>query len=856
MKKQIIISILFTLVAMTGQAQEVFFHTDSALIRGRIADYSSAMGFQMLSAQIDDLFMGEHQVVSAEIHKDGTFEKRLLLHHPVYNWFFTSTENIGKKQVPFYVCPGDTLDITITFNGKDIPDCTYSGGHAKDVARLLQVRTEYLDTYGQCLSFTGDIPAYNHWADSVYTARLHEVEECATQHGFTPFEHQLMLCDVSANFGVSYLAYFSQMKTKLMQSDPSAEHKAGNAVMERLSQASHYEVLRRLPNDNPLMMASMYYPLYMNKLQFAAPLRYPLMVKRGGLMDDSKEEVEEDLNHFKTQGHQMFASDYDVLPVQILQLQRINEAVGAWMDEGKAEENFNALLPYISHPQIKEIGLQCFRETMSMGIAFPLSEGPTADFVREILATYPGRYIVLDFWAMWCAPCKKEITDTKDFRRRLRERSDIKFVFLANETHPERKDYQDFVRTNLDGEHNIVIDDNRFRQMQDLFGFNAIPFNVTLTPDGRIVRDGLLLRGGEAGYDLFVKVLEEIKAKTGTAQIRYRLEGTIGDSTLNTRLLLCQQMAAMKMANAPIDTLEIVGGKLIPTEGTLDEAGSFCLQSIAENGGMPDFFSPIFIIEDGTIRIHFNPEKEEYIAPDTPLNKALGEFNNAFVPLLHGDSIKQQRLDSLMRSELSRHGDDVLGMQALAFVISHVNPPAVASWLDLMSPRVKAGNTWNEMKTALTAMGVNMEMEPPNFVPAIGEKFVDFAVEYDGKTTRLSDYVGRGQYVLADFWASWCGPCRMEIPEIIAAYNKYKDRGLQVIGIAVEDKPENTLKAIENDGVPYPQIINTQKIATDAYHIRGIPHIILFAPDGTILARGLRGEEIDRKLEEIFPENK
>jgi len=512
MKKQVII-ILFALVAVMGQAQEAFFHTDSALIRGRIADYSSSMGFQMLSAQMDDLFMGEHQIVSAEIHEDGTFEKRLLLHHPVYNWFFTSTENIGKKQVPFYLCPGDTLDITISFNGKDIPSCKYSGGHADEVARLLQVRTEYLDTYGQCLSFTGDIPAYNHWADSVYTARLHEVERCATEYAFTPFERHLMLCDVSANFGVSYLAYFGQMRTKLTQSDPSAEYKAGNAVMERLSQANQYEVLCRLPNDDPLMMASMYYPLYMNKLQFAAPLRYPLMVKRGGVTDDNKAEVEEDLSHFKTQGRQMFAADHDVLPIQLLQLQRINEAIGSWMDEGKEEENFNALLPYISHSQIKEIVLQCFQEMMSMGFAYPLPEAPTADFVREILAMHPNRYIVMDFWAMWCAPCKKEIMDTKAFRQRLRERSDISFIFLANENNPESKDYQDFVSTNLDGEHNIVIDDNRFRQMQDLFGFNAIPFNVTLTPDGRIVRDGLLLRGGEAGYDLFIEVLEEMKAR-------------------------------------------------------------------------------------------------------------------------------------------------------------------------------------------------------------------------------------------------------------------------------------------------------------------------------------------------------
>lgn len=118
--------------------------------------------------------------------------------------------------------------------------------------------------------------------------------------------------------------------------------------------------------------------------------------------------------------------------------------------------------------------------------------------------------------------------------------------------------------------------------------------------------------------------------------------------------------------------------------------------------------------------------------------------------------------------------------------------------------------------------------------------------------TKLGELSKAGETDKLKLEASWCIPCRREIPNLIAAYNKYKDKGLQVLGIAAWDEPDETKKAIKEDKIPYPQIINSQKIAADTYGIAAIPRIILFAPDGTILANGLRGEEIENKLEEIF----
>ena len=133
-----------------------------------------------------------------------------------------------------------------------------------------------------------------------------------------------------------------------------------------------------------------------------------------------------------------------------------------------------------------------------------------------------------------------------------------------------------------------------------------------------------------------------------------------------------------------------------------------------------------------------------------------------------------------------------------------------------------------------------------------GKMFKDFEAEYEGKVTKLSDYVGKGKYVLVDFWASWCGPCRMEIPNLIAVYNKYKGEKFEVLGVATWDEPDATKQAIEELGIPYPQILNAQKAGSDAYGISGIPQIILFAPDGKIVKRDLRGEAIEKAVADVL----
>ncbi len=135
----------------------------------------------------------------------------------------------------------------------------------------------------------------------------------------------------------------------------------------------------------------------------------------------------------------------------------------------------------------------------------------------------------------------------------------------------------------------------------------------------------------------------------------------------------------------------------------------------------------------------------------------------------------------------------------------------------------------------------------------VGKMFTDFTVKQsDGTEFKLSDVVGKGDYVLADFWASWCGPCRREMPGLKDIYGKYNGKGLKIVGIAVWDEPADTHKAVAQMQLPWQIVDNAQRIPTDIYGIMGIPHIIMFAPDGKIAFRGLTGEELKKAVDDTM----
>ena len=314
------------------------------------------------------------------------------------------------------------------------------------------------------------------------------------------------------------------------------------------------------------------------------------------------------------------------------------------------------------------------------------------------------------------------------------------------------------------------------------------------------------------------------------------------------------------------ETVRILVGESLDTTVTVTD-GRFTVEiptNLQEMAYVQTDFTPVSFIADGStitvdpmagtaVSSNKKGPQSRYAAYDAWMQDFMTEYRSKMAGFGEDEEAAEEYFEQLIpkfneyqKETVRANGDNILGVIALMQLMDD-DVEEIKTLLAGFSDEMKSNPNVAQMISALTTMEKT----------GVGSPFVDFVVvqdpdDPDASTVKFSDYVGNGKYVLVDFWASWCGPCREEMPNLKNVYETYAGDRFDMLSVAVADELEETLKAAEELGITWNQIVNAQRIPLDLYGIDAIPHVILFGPDGTILKRNLRGKAIGEAVKEAL----
>ncbi|MBT2560200.1 AhpC/TSA family protein [Pedobacter sp. ISL-68] len=243
--------------------------------------------------------------------------------------------------------------------------------------------------------------------------------------------------------------------------------------------------------------------------------------------------------------------------------------------------------------------------------------------------------------------------------------------------------------------------------------------------------------------------------------------------------------------------------------------------------------------------LKFSKHSDSLLVEYSKLNDSAARAVGEAKVTMQGQADKMLRVATFGAAEdyIQSHPDKYLSVDMLVSILPNLDPSKARELYDGLTPFLKGSSSGKLMAGYLKAASHG----------ELGNYIAEFVLnDVDGKSVKFSEF--KGKYVLIDFWASWCAPCRAENPNVLKLYKEFKDKNFTVLGISLDTKTEDWKKAIKEDGLPWTQLLDKRgKDSLSGYYgITGIPSNFLVDPEGKIVGRNLRGDTLGAKLKELL----
>ena len=505
--------------------------TDNITIRGRIEGYDAeSFGFTAMESYVYDVTKKNNGTLLIEIEPDGTFEKQILLSYPMKLSFYASEESkVGFYDIPFFVRPGETIDVTVRPDERGLYECFYTNGSSQEVERWLKSDLRLQELGMRLNRFEGNFNEANLMAEQIWQNMLNRIDIISHRDHFTPMEIHLALGEMQSIYALALMDYAMYHEERLSSwkenEDGSWTRLVTDSVeLQTVRDVNNYKALQRVDFDNPLLLMSHEFFFTLNRIQFAEPVRkvkQEVMEAEDGTYDYDFTKRKLSIDKSNTMLGELTGKPNN-LTVQLCILNDMQNSFDLWRQNEVAipiimadttivkaqrdsiaanTESVSNMYPlYLSaltHPYIRQKAEEFYQARMSQTeLTLPLPEGPGAEIIRNVIAKYPGRYLIIDFWGMGCGPCRAAIQSSKALRAEIAKRDDVKLIFIAGERTTEGSDaYKKYVAEWLADEETVCVTNADFRRLQELLEFSGIPHYETFLPDGRRVREDIQLHG-------------------------------------------------------------------------------------------------------------------------------------------------------------------------------------------------------------------------------------------------------------------------------------------------------------------------------------------------------------------------